>query len=332
MPELVKAASVALSLGLLTLGACRATEHGTERLTIPEGATLQATADTLAAHDVIRWPGLFSLYARIRGQDERIKAGTYELPRGAGWSEALDALVSGRVVTVPVTIPEGWTLTQIAEKLASLVAVSADSVRQRLTDTTLAESLDVPGPTLEGYLFPDTYRFAEGVPLTAVIEEMVQHYRGVWTPTRRAVLDSMGWTEREIITLASIVQAEARWEDEMPTIAAVYHNRLSRGMRLQADPTVQYALEARKSRLLYADIDAVADHPYNTYTHAGLPPGPIGSPGLAAIEAALHPVDAPYLYFVARDDGRHEFSRTLREHNRAVQELRRRRRERRNEG
>jgi UPF0755 protein len=129
-------------------------------------------------------------------------------------------------------------------------------------------------------------------------------------------------SEREIIALASIIQAEARWEDEMPLISAVFHNRLRRGMRLQADPTVQYALDSHQSRLLFSHIDSVADNPYNTYTHAGLPPGPIGSPGAAAIDAALHPAAAPYLYFVAREDGHHEFSRSLREHNQAIQRLR----------
>ncbi len=155
---------------------------------------------------------------------------------------------------------------------------------------------------------------------------MLGRYRSIWTPDRRAVLDSIGMSERQLVTLASIIQAEARWEDEMPLISAVFHNRLKRPMRLQADPTVQYALESRQSRLLYSHIDSVADHPYNTYTHDGLPPGPIGSPGAAAIDAALRPASVPYLYFVARPDGRHEFSRTLREHNRAAQRLRRSRR------
>jgi UPF0755 protein len=196
-------------------------------------------------------------------------------------------------------------------------------VARRLEDLGLVDSLQVPGPTLEGYLFPDTYRFAEGVAPVQVAAEMVRHYRAVWDSARRAALDSIGMDERQVVTLASIIQAEARYDDEMPLISAVYHNRLRRGMRLQADPTVQYALESRKKRLLYADIDSVATHPYNTYTHAGLPPGPIGSPGLAAIDAALHPAPVPYLYFVAGQNGHHEFSRTLVEHNRTIRRLRR---------
>jgi UPF0755 protein len=279
-------------------------------------------ADTLAAHGVIGWPRLFQLYVRVRGADSQVKAGTYDLPRGAGWSRSLDALVVGRVVTVAVTIPEGWTISQIAGRIAPIAEIPEDSVAQRLLDPALAESLNVPGPNLEGYLFPETYRFAQAVPAETIAAELVGRYREIWTPERLAALDSLGMNEREIVTLASIIQSEARWEDEMPLISAVFHNRLRRPMRLQADPTVQYALESRQSRLLFSHIDSVADNPYNTYTHDGLPPGPIGSPGLSAIDAALKPASVHYLYFVAGDDGRHEFSRTLREHNRAIQRLR----------
>lgn len=293
-----------------------------ERLVIPEGASLRATADTLSAHAVIRWPRLFELYVRIKGADPKIKAGHYELRRGTGWSSSLDALVAGRVVTLPVTIPEGWTISQVAGRIAPIAQAAEDSVIARLLDPDLADSLGVPGPTLEGYLFPETYRFAQGLSVAAIAAAMVDRYREVWTAERRAARDSLGMSEREVITLASIIQSEARWADEMPLISAVFHNRLRRPMRLQADPTVQYALESHVSRLLFSHIDSVADNPYNTYTHDGLPPGPIGSPGLAAIDAALHPAAVPYLYFVARADGRHEFSRSLREHNQAIQRLR----------
>ncbi len=316
----------ALCLILLVAAACSDGEGGIEHLVIPEGASLQATSDTLAAHGIIRWPRLFELYVRIKGSDSAIKAGSYELRRGTGWSESLAALVEGRVVTLPITIPEGWAISQIAGRLAPIAQTPEDSVVQRLLDPRLADSLGVPGPSLEGYLFPETYRFAEGLAVEALAAAMVDRYRDVWTDSRRAARDSLGMTERELITLASIVQAEARWEDEMPLISAVFHNRLRRPMRLQADPTVQYALESRQSRLLFSHIDSVADNPYNTYTHDGLPPGPIGSPGLAAIDAALHPAAVPYLYFVARADGRHEFSRSLREHNQAIQRVRSQRR------
>ncbi|UCC47682.1 MAG: endolytic transglycosylase MltG [Gemmatimonadota bacterium] len=313
---------LALGLALVASAACGGADGPVERLVIPEGASVGAVADTLAAHGIVRWPRLFELYVRLEDADANIKAGTYDLRRGSGWSQALDALVAGRVVTVAVTIPEGWTVRRIAQRLAPIADISTDSATLRLLDPALADSLGAPGPNLEGYLFPNTYRFAQGVPLEAIAAELLEHYRAVWTPERRAALDSIGMSEREIVTLASIVQSEARWEDEMPLISAVFHNRLRRRMRLQADPTVQYALESHQRRLLYRHIDSVADHPYNTYTHSGLPPGPIGAPGTAAIDAALQPAPVPYLYFVAREDGRHEFSRSLREHNQTIQRLR----------
>jgi UPF0755 protein len=310
------------ALAVLVLASCGGRDGALERLTIPPGATVSTVADTLAAHGVVGWPSLFKVYVRLKGAAADIKAGTYDLPRGAGWSRALEALVEGRVVTIALTIPEGFTVRQIAARVAPIAGVPEDTVARQLLDPGLADSLGTPGPNLEGYLFPDTYRFAQNVPVRAIAAELVGHYRSVWTIERQAALDSIGMSEREIITLASIVQAEARWDDEMPLISAVFHNRLRRRMRLQADPTVQYALESHQSRLLFSHIDSVADNPYNTYTHAGLPPGPIASPGAAAIDAALHPAPVNYLYFVAREDGHHEFSSSLREHNQAIQRVR----------
>ena len=176
--------------------------------------------------------------------------------------------------------------------------------------------------SIEGYLFPDTYRFARGVPLDAVIEAMVARYEDVWTAERRSALEASGMTETEIVTLASIIQTEARQVSEMPRISGVYHNRIRDGWLLQADPTVIYALGGYRERLLYAAIDSVADNPYNTYTQRGLPPGPIASPGEQAIDAALHPERHGYWYFVARPDGYHVFTQTLAEHNRAKEEQR----------
>lgn len=317
--------AVALSLAAAVVvlpAACGRTDGELERLVIPEGASAKAVADSLTTHGVIRLPRLFRFYVRVKGADSNIKAGTYDIPRGAGWARALDALVAGRVVTVALTVPEGWAISQIAVRVAPITGLQEDSVALRLLAPRLSDSLGAPGPNLEGYLFPETYRFAQGVPLLIIAVELYDRYRAVWTPQRRAALDSIAMSERELVTLASIIQAEARWEDEMPLVSAVFHNRLRRRMRLQADPTVQYALDSHQSRLLFRHIESVADNPYNTYTHGGLPPGPIGSPGLAAIDAALYPADVSFLYFVAREDGHHEFSRTLREHNQKIREIR----------
>jgi UPF0755 protein len=289
---------------------------------VPAGATLAQVADSLSARGVIRSRSLFQLYARARGADRKIKAGHYRLETNSSWSSTLRRLTRGEVVTRPMTIPEGFTLAQMAPRIAQATGQSVESVRDVLQRTELEQDLGVPGPGLEGYLFPDTYFFAEGVQVGTVLAEMVERYRAVWTPQRRARLEELGMTEREIVTLASIVQAEARRMEEMPRIAGVYHNRLEIGWLLQADPTVLYALGGYRARLLYAAIDSVAENPYNTYRQSGLPPGPIGAPGEAAIDAALNPRD-DYLFFVARPDGSHVFTRSLAEHNQARADIRR---------
>ena len=292
---------------------------------IPQGATFQEVAGILEAEQVIGRPLVFRIYARVRSLDRSVKAGTYRLWRGAPFGEVLGILTDGRVVTRPMTIPEGWTVDGMAGRIAA--AAGSDSARvAEILDGESHSRWEVPGPGLEGYLFPDTYRFAEGVGVERVVAAMVYGYRSYWTPERRELLAATGMTERELVTLASIIQAEAGNTREMPTISSVYHNRLRIGMLLQADPTVQYALTdslgGRRSRLLYAAIDSVADHAYSTYHHPGLPPGPIGAPGAAALDAALAPDSTDYLYFVAGRDGSHIFSRSLREHNNAINRIR----------
>jgi UPF0755 protein len=285
---------------------------------VPQGASLTEVVDTLRAHDVVRWPGMFELYARAKGDGAHIKAGRYAMRAGSSWGSVLEALTSGRVLTVAMTIPEGFRLDEMAPRIAAITGEAPDTVLAALRRPGIDSTYQVPGPGLEGYLFPDTYRFARGVPLATVLATMTRRYREVWTPERRARLDTLGLTLRQATTLASIVQAEARKVEEMPRIASVYENRLERGWMLQADPTVLYALGGYRARLLFAAIDSVADNPYNTYTHGGLPPGPIGAPGEAAIDAVLHPSGESFLYFVAWPDGTHVFTRTLAEHNRAV--------------
>lgn len=303
---------------LLLLAACGGEPGGEAvRFTVPRGSGLSAVADSLAAREIVRWPAAFKLYARVRGSAGSIKPGVYEMRRGTGWGEVLDRLVAGDVVKVSVVIPEGWTSMQIAARIASAADAPADSVRALLADSALARELDVPGPTLEGYLYPATYVFPLGTTAGEMARQMVQRYRRVWTAERRARADSLGMSEREVVALASIVEKEAKRWSERDTIAAVYHNRLRIGMPLQADPTVQYALGSHQARLLYSHIDDVADHPYNTYRRQGLPPGPIASPSEGAIHATLHPAEVDFLYFVARPDGSHVFTRTLAEHNRA---------------
>lgn len=291
---------------------------------VPAGASLSAVADTLAAHGLVRFPRLFTLWGRLRGLDREVRAGVYAFRAGSGWNAMLRDLTTGRMRTVSVTIPEGFALAEIAARIAPVMELDKDSVAARLADPELAARFGVAGPTLEGYLFPDTYCFAPGASLDTVIAVMTRRYRQFWTEARLARADSLGLSTAEITTLASIIEKEARLPAEMPLISAVYHNRLRLGVPLQADPTVLYAVGERRDRLLLSDIEAVAGSPYNTYKHPGLPPGPIASPGETALVAALYPADVDYLYFVARGDGSHVFSRTLEEHNRARIEVQRR--------
>lgn len=314
---------------LFAMSACGGMSEGEGepiRINVPRGASTSQIADSLAARDIIDGALAFRLYARAKGVAGSIKAGTYEFRRGVGWNRLLDDLEHGRVVNDRLVIPEGWDIRRIAPGLAEATGVPLDSVRALLFDTATARTLGVPGPTLEGYLFPATYTFPVNAPLDTLIARMVGRYKEVWTPERRALADSIGMSEREVVTLASIVEAEAKKPDEMSLISGVYHNRLRRRYPLQADPTVQYAMGTHQERLLYAHIDSSAENPYNTYRRPGLPPGPIGSPGEAAIDAALRPDTASWFYFVARPDGSHVFTRTFAEHQRAVAESRRMRR------
>ncbi len=299
---------------------------GTEvDLHIPTGSSVRAIATRLDSAGLIGHPRLFSWYARLRGVDSELKAGHYRLTAGTGYGDLVARLREGAVVTLPLTIPEGLTLREIAGRIAAFTGDSTRAVLDILQDTAWVGELGLPGPTLEGYLFPDTYRFAEDVGVRDIVHAMASGYESFWGPGERARARELGLTEREVVTLASIVEEEARIDSERPIIAGVYLNRLERGMLLQADPTVQYALGEPRPRLLYRDIDSVADHPYNTYTQPGLPPGPIASPGAASLRATLEPAEHSYLFFVARPDGSHEFTRTVREHNNAKNRIRRER-------
>ncbi|MGH7503479.1 MAG: endolytic transglycosylase MltG [Longimicrobiales bacterium] len=293
------------------------------RITVRRGASFREVADSLAAHDIVRVPRLFRLYASVTGQATEIKPGPYAFRPQTAWKRVLGDLVAGRILTTRITIPEGFDLADVSARLAEPSGANADSLLAAMMDTAAAGRWDVPGPTLEGYLYPATYTVAIDASADDLIARAVAAYRDVWTEARRTRADSIGMTEREVTTLASIVEKEARNPTEMPRIAAVYRNRLRIGMPLQADPTVQYALGDHRERLLFADIERVRDHPYNTYTKRGLPPGPIGAPSERAIDAVMNPMDSDELYFVARADGMHVFSRTLAEHNRAIAAIRR---------
>src|SRR3954454_7747089 len=257
----------------------------------------------------------------MRGRDRSIRAGTYLFKRGISWGEVLDDLRGGKGLEHAITIPEGWSLMQIVPQLARALAAPVDSVEAAVRDTSLLHALDIPTPTVEGYLFPDTYVFPEGTTARAAVRMMVDRFQRVWQPEWDQRLQALAMSRNEVMALASIVEKEARLPEERPVIAAVYLNRLKAKMLLQADPTVQYALGKHVARVLYKDL--TIDSPYNTYKHVGLPPGPIASPGRPSIVAALNPANVPYRYFVAYPDGHHEFTTDFAKHSIAVRNARR---------
>lgn len=306
---------------LAALAACGGTPGAAVHVTIPKGASFRVAADSLSRNGLIAMPGLFSTYASLRGRDKQLRAGTYVLRKGMSWTDLLDALSLGRGLVRSITVPEGWSLSQILPQLGRVLQLPAESLEVAAADTALRRELDVPTPTLEGYLFPDTYVFPEGTTARAAVGRMVQEFVSRWKPEWNARLGVLAMSRNDIMALAAIIEKEARLPEERPVISAVYHNRLKRGMLLQADPTVQFALGRHVERVLFRDL--TIDSRYNTYKYKGLPPGPVASPGLPSIEAALFPANVPFLYFVAHPDGHHEFRRTFAEHAAAVRQMRR---------
>lgn len=310
---------VLVAVAMLTLGGPRAS--GTARVVVPRGASFRIAADSLAAKHIVRSALLFRLYAKVTGRERTIQPGTYQLERAMPYRDVVTALVNGRGIVHVITVVEGWELRQIVPQLARTLGVAVDSVDAAVRDTVLIRRLGVPTPTLEGYLFPATYTFTDGTTARDAVGRMVARFEEAWRPEWDAQLQHLALSRHDAVTLASIVEREARRAEERPVIAAVYYNRLRKGMRLQADPTVQYALGRHVDRVLYKDLEI--DSPYNTYRVSGLPPGPIGAPGAPSLDAAVHPANVPYLFFVAEPDGHHEFRTTMAEHEAAVRVARR---------
>jgi UPF0755 protein len=273
-------------------------------------------AGRLYAAGAIRSRVGFVLLALVRGHSRTLKAGEYEIARAASTLDVLTLLETGRVKQHHVLHPEGATVLELARVLESERLAPSGAVAQLASDRAFLATLTIEGPSLEGYLFPDTYQFVRGMTTEEILTRMVQRLRSKIGADVPARAQARGLSVHQLLTLASIIEREAVARDEMRTISAVFWNRLKVNMPLQADPTVQYATGKSRRTLTRADLGI--EHPFNTYRHTGLPPGPIASPGLAAIEAALDPAPVKYLYFVAVDDQRHHFSSTLGEHNAAV--------------
>lgn len=293
----------------------RSPDHEVE-LSIPQGASFRQIAFLLSEQKLIRDPYLFEIWARIYGATRRVHAGQYRFPAAEDPHAILKILMQGQVHQSSLTIPEGWTMAQVATLLAEKTGESSESLLATLKDPTWLREQSISGASAEGYLFPETYAYDAGTSGQEILKRMIATFHEridpLWKSIASHPLGSLG----DVLVLASIVEREARLNDERPIIAAVYLNRLRLGMPLQADPTVIYGIDGFDGNLRRKDLRT--DQPYNTYTRPGLPPTPIANPGLASIKAVLYPAQVPYLYFVAKGDGSHAFSERLNEHNDAV--------------
>jgi UPF0755 protein len=312
-------------LFVLPILGCGATEK-TVRVNLPPGASFGAVTDSLKSHGVIQSPFRFKLLARLRRVERSVHAGMYEFPAGTSEWKVLTMLAHGQKAALRFTVPEGLPIPEVAALAAERLGIAEDSFLIAARDSQAASTiLQMSVPSFEGFLRPETYVLPADVSARELVRIMATGFKAEWRPEWDARLDSLKMDRLELITLASIVEGEARVDDERETIAGVYHNRLRIGMPLQADPTVQYAIYLkrgrRKSRLFNKDYQIQS--PYNTYINRGLPPGPVNSPSRRSIEASLYPAPVKYLYFVAQPDGRHVFSRTYGEHLRAIRKIRR---------
>jgi UPF0755 protein len=281
-----------------------------------KGASFDRITAQLHEQGLVRDPLRFKLLARMRGQDKQIRAGEYRLTGTMTAGQLLKTLVQGKVQLHPLTIPEGFNLKQIAAAVAGRGFCTAQRFTQATQDRELMRRLSIDADSFEGYLFPDTYFFPARADAQAIISSMVARLDNVWNPRLEKRSRELGLTRHQILTLASIIEKETGVAYERPIIASVFHNRLRRGMRLQSDPTVIYGIENFDGNITREHLRTPT--PYNTYIIKNLPPGPIASPGLASIEAALYPDDTRFLYFVAKRDHTHHFSTNFAAHKRAV--------------
>jgi len=288
---------------------------------IPSGSGTSAIGRRLADAGVIRDEISFKLALWLSGNARRLQAGEYRFDHAMTARQVADKIARGDVYVRPITFPEGLTAKQMAALYESKDFGEAQEFLDATKNAALVSAVDPAAKNLEGYLFPDTYKLPRTSTADQLVGRMVDSFMKALTPEVIEQAETRGMNVRQLVTLASIVEKETGNPAERPLVAAVYANRLKIGMGLQCDPTVIYALErAGRYHGSLTREDLQFDSPYNTYRYAGLPPGPIASPGRASLEAAASPADVPYLYFVSKNDGSHAFATTLDEHNRNVQE------------
>ncbi|MEE8335623.1 MAG: endolytic transglycosylase MltG [Candidatus Neomarinimicrobiota bacterium] len=295
------------------------------KIRIPVGASLKEAGKVLFDQNIINNERSFMLAVKMMGYEKDLPAGRFRLAGARTNYAIINQLVHGLPVQRRITIYEGWSIKNVASELEKTLGIKAQEFIDLCSNQLLLWRLGIDGDSFEGYLFPETYYFDENARPVDIIKRLVKEYQNNFTEDMRTELNEMGMTEKEIVTLASIIEGEAMYDVERPIISGVYHNRLNKGMLLQADPTIQYILEDGPRRLLNKDLKIKS--PYNTYLNSGLPPGPINNPGFESIKAAMNPAETDFIYFVARGDGYHAFSKTQSEHNSAKRKFQRIRRE-----
>ncbi|HYA92826.1 MAG TPA: endolytic transglycosylase MltG [Thermodesulfobacteriota bacterium] len=291
----------------------------TKVIFLKKGTSLKKVSEVLEQEGIVKHRCFFVFLATILGEKNKVKAGEYEFHTRISPLEVLDALVKGQVKRHLVTIPEGYTASQIGQLLEDLNLMRKEEFLQKVTSPALINALglsQLAGPTLEGYLFPDTYHLVREMEPEEVIQMMVHQFKKVFGPDLSQHASELAISEREAVILASIIEKETSLPEEKPLISAVFHNRLKKKIPLQSDPTVIYGIKNFNGNLTREDLTRTT--PYNTYRIAGLPPTPICNPGKDSLLAAVHPAPVPYLYFVSKNDGSHYFSCDIEEHNRAV--------------
>ena len=290
---------------------------GQEQVTvvIPQGAGVRRIQQILSEQGVIKDDIRFLILARLVKESKQLKAGEFQIPPGLTPLQVLRFLAAAKPVQYRVTIPEGWTMVQIARFFARDHWVDPETFLQLCRDKIFIEELGISADSLEGYLFPETYTLVRGrAGARRIITTMVHQFQQIWQELPKP--SNIELNRHQLVTLASIVEKETGSAGERAKIAGVFYNRLNKKMRLQSDPTTIYGLKNFNGNLTRADLKKAT--PYNTYVIPGLPPGPICNPGRAALAAVLQPAEVPYYYFVSKNDGSHHFSKTLKEHNRAV--------------
>ncbi len=329
-----KTAKVALALlalfafgamGVITWGALEvldfidsapSTEHLERIVTIPKGASARQVARLLEDQGLVTDARKFYYLIRYKEVGGRIQAGEFRFYTDMKPKEVLRVLLEGEEVRYSLTFPEGLRMTEMAPIVASLPWLSGDRFLALCRDEAFIRDLGLEVRTLEGYLFPATYYVTRSQDEATLVRRMVQKFKDYWTADKERRAKELGMSMNEVVTLASIIEKESAHPDELALISSVYHNRLAKGMKLQADPTIIYGIEDYDGNIHREDI--LAPHPWNTYVIQGLPPTPIANPGAAALDAALYPADTDYLFFVAKPDRTHDFSRTYEEHARKV--------------